>query len=108
MFHVNDTDIVLTGPTNIQFTQALFVEFNPDAPYTLRTRDRERDGRKVISAYQVYMQSVDEYDAAMRLVGSLEHWRKLCSLKWFMEEVPDKGGSGVLHARTGVAKQRID
>ena len=37
------------------------------------------------SAYQVYMHSVDEYDAAMKLVGSLHHWMELCQKKWFME-----------------------
>ena len=39
------------------------------------------------SAYQVYMNSVDEYDAAMKLVGSLHHWQALCLKKWFMEEL---------------------
>lgn len=91
MFDVRETDIQLLGPTRIQYTKALFYEHEPSsAPYTMCTRDKERDGRKVISAYQVYMQSVDEYDAAMRLVGSMEHWRKLCSLKWFMDGIPGR------------------
>ncbi len=39
------------------------------------------------SAYQIYMNSVDEYEAAMKLVGSLFHWQELCKTKWFMEAV---------------------
>lgn len=91
MFDVRETDIQLLGPTRIQYTKALFYEHEPStAPYTMCTRDKERDDREVISAYRIYMESVDEYDAAMRIVGSLEHWRKLCSLKWFMDGIPGR------------------
>ncbi len=37
------------------------------------------------SAYQIYMNSNDEYDAAMKMVGSMRHWRKLCLLDWFLK-----------------------
>jgi len=37
------------------------------------------------SAYKIYMESTDEYEAAMKLLGSMAHWEKLCGLKWFME-----------------------
>jgi hypothetical protein len=49
--------------------------------YTLR--DYERDG--LPSAYLIYMSSVDEREAALKIVGSLAHWRRLCALKWFLE-----------------------
>ena len=39
------------------------------------------------SAYKIYMASADEYEAAMRLVGSLYHWTELCKTTWFMEEL---------------------
>ena len=37
------------------------------------------------SAYQVYMDSVDEYDAAMKIAGNMKNWRKLCNCAWFMD-----------------------
>lgn len=89
MYDVRETDTRLLAENGVQLTQGLFHEFNfEDAPYTMQVRDKiTKDGRKVLSAYQIYMDSVDEYDAAMRLVGNLEHWRKLCGLKWFREGV---------------------
>lgn len=30
------------------------------------------------------MSSIDERDAALKIVGSMSHWRKLCNLNWFM------------------------
>ena len=52
MFDVRETDIQLLGPTRIQYTKALFYEHEPSsAPYTMCTRDKERDGRKVISYF---------------------------------------------------------
>ena len=89
MHDVRETDhIKLLGDNGIQLTQGLFVEFSPEAPYTMQVRDKQtKNGHTAISAYRVYMESVDEYDAAMRLVGNLEHWRKLCGLKWFREGI---------------------
>jgi hypothetical protein len=36
------------------------------------------------SAYQIYMQSESEYEAAMKLVGSWTHWQRLCKSNKFM------------------------
>lgn len=105
MFDVRETDIKLRGDNNIQSTQSLFIEFNRDAPYTLQSRDKDKEGRKVLSIYQVYMDSVDEYDAAMRIVGNLEHWRKLCSLNWFMEGIPEKGCTGLKQWREDMQRR---
>lgn len=46
---------------------------------------RDYDNKGYPSAYNIYMESIDERDAALKLVGSMSHWRKLCSLNWFME-----------------------
>jgi hypothetical protein len=83
----------------------LFYEFNnPNAPYTLRDHDFiSKKGKKYKSAYVVYMTSADEYEAAMRLVGSMGHWRMLCGLKWFMEGL--EHGSGRL---AGLNQWRLD
>lgn len=76
------------GRYNSMRTRSLFLEtnLNPEetgyAPiYTLS--EEEKEG--LPSAYQIFMDSVDEYDFAMRLVGSMRHFRKLLNSKWFME-----------------------
>lgn len=70
-----------------RLTQGLFYEFNnPDAPYTLRTNDyTSKAGKTYKSVYKMYMESVDEYDAAMKILGDWGHWELLCENKWFME-----------------------
>lgn len=39
------------------------------------------------SAHQVFINSTDEYDAALKIVGNVEQWERLCELKWFSEYV---------------------
>ena len=94
----------LRGSNGVQLTEALFEETclaakrkdpNYQALYSLKeypTTDR-------LSAYQIYMNSVDETEAALKLVGSLPHWRKLCSLKWFLTGREDCGFEGLLQWR---------
>ena len=67
-------------------TQSLFVEFNAkEEKYKVHYSLRDFENKGYTSAYKVYMTSIDENDAAMKLVGSLHHWRRLCGLKWFMQ-----------------------
>lgn len=73
-------------------TQALFHETaRPDTPYqALYCMGEARSG--LPSARDIYLESVDEYDAALKLVGDLGHWRRLTaqndngdySCNWFM------------------------
>lgn len=51
---------------------------------------KNRDNNGCISAYQIYMSAVDETEAALKLVGNLTHWKRLCKTRWFLE-----GRSGV-------------
>ena len=82
----NETGVPLRGANNILLTQALFVEFgNEDAPYTLKIDHQERNGKKYVSLCRVFLESTDEYEAAMRLVGNWKHWQKLCENRWFSE-----------------------
>lgn len=69
-------------------TENLFLETNRDRSknyyppvYTLKPHSV----KGLPSAYQIYMNAANEYDAAIQLVGDMRHWRKLCNLKWFME-----------------------
>lgn len=60
-------------------------------------REYENNGKP--SAYYIYMNSIDETDAAIRLVGSLTHWRKLCGLKWFINGRKEVGFEGLAQWR---------
>ena len=67
---------VLIDQRGLMRTETLFYEMSDNARrekyppiYTMR----EDHNHGCISAYEVYMSSVDEYDAAMRLVGSMRH-----------------------------------
>ena len=70
----------------IQLTQGLFYEFNkPDAPYTLRSEDYvSKKGIEYKSVSALYRACDSEYEAAILIVESWEHWKKLCSLDWFV------------------------
>lgn len=73
-----------------RLTQGLFYEFNnPDAPYTLRDEDfTNREGKTYKSAAVIYRNAVDEYDAAMQLLGSWAHWNMLLNCgEWFVEGI---------------------
>lgn len=80
--------------------------------YTMRDKEKKfyaADGSVHVlpSAYQIYMHSVDETEAALKLVGSLKHWRTLVRqhpdgsylCKWFMHPYDEKGCDGLLQWR---------
>jgi hypothetical protein len=71
--------------------------------YTPEYSLKDYDNRGYISAYQVYMHSVDETEAAMKLFGSLAHWRKLCGLKWFINGRKEHGFEGLASWREDMA-----
>lgn len=71
-------------------TQSLFVEKCPDGleEYTLWTLKEDavyskKHGKWFPSAWLVFINADDEYDAAMKIVGNLKQWELLKSLKWF-------------------------
>jgi len=47
------------------------------------------------SAYQIYMNSTDEYEAAQKLVGNMKAWRALCKATWFMNGFSEHGHEGL-------------
>lgn len=88
----------------VQLTQSLFFEFgNKEALYTLK----QYNHKQYKSVYLMYMDAVDEYDAAMKIVGSLDHWRKLCDLNWFMEGKVQGSGDQVTRL-SGLRQWRED
>lgn len=101
---IRETGIPVRGGNNIMFTQGLFYEFgNPDAAYTLKGEDVTKGDKTYVSLYRVYMSSVDEYEAGMRLVGSMQHWRKLCSQAWFHDGMDVHSWEGIKQAREDMA-----
>ena len=102
---IRESGGVLIGGRNVKLTQGLFVEFqNSDdtAPYTFKEFDVHKNERRYVSFSQVYLDSADEYEAAMRLVGSWKHWQKLLSLKWFLEGLPQYNWEGIESLRATV------
>ena len=47
------------------------------------------------SAYQVYMESVDEYDAATKLVPNMKIWDSLLASSWFVDGDPQHSFEGI-------------
>jgi len=47
------------------------------------------------SAYLVYMDAVDEYDAATKLTPNMKMWDELVSAQWFFEGDPRHGHQGL-------------
>lgn len=59
--------------------------------YTLKLR--EHNG--LPSAYEIYMSCVDEYEAAIKLVGNMKNWRELEGAAWFMDGCAITGHEGL-------------
>lgn len=59
--------------------------------YTLRPYEY----KGLPSAYQIYMNSANEYEAAVNLVGNTRHWNKLSALNWFLEGNENGGWDGL-------------
>lgn len=102
-FYDYDASRLIQGNNNYA-TQGLFTETRikgrVQAMYTLKTRTHIKNGIEFPSAYLIYMNSVDEYDAAIKLVGSLDHWRELCACTWFMHgSVPNCSFEGLIRWR---------
>lgn len=86
-FKYREHNIKLRGDNGIYLTDGLFYEkVGKKAFYTLRPENHfDKEGKEYISLYQIFMNSVDEHDCAMKALGSKAHWKKLIGCKWFME-----------------------
>jgi hypothetical protein len=73
-------------------TKSLFIETPHEsfpAFFTVKKYDVEKGGRTYYSLYLKYMEVADptEYQVALRLFGSWDHWQALCRAGWFRELV---------------------
>lgn len=85
---------VLVDTQNRFLTQALFLEtYKPELGYKpLYSMKPDENKVGLPSAREIYMTSVDEYDAMMKLVGNIDHWNRLTGVnakgeyqcRWFM------------------------
>jgi len=76
-------------------TQSLFIETNVTPKLKPIFSLREEGARGLPSAHKMYMEAIDEYDAAMRIVGNMRHWHKLLATGWFTKGRPELGHSGL-------------
>lgn len=76
---------------NRQLTLGLFKEtcFNDNLTPVYTLNDEDKDGYP--SAKKIYLEQRDptEYRAAIALVGSQEHWKRLCECEWFQPYLED-------------------
>lgn len=74
----------LTSKMNHLLTQGLFIEYkhqtgNINSPYTLK----EFEVHSCTSMYREFMKFNTEYEAAIHILGSWTHWKRLCDCEWF-------------------------
>ena len=89
----------LFNARGVFFYRQMFYEHSTPAsrktsPPVFTLKVREHEG--LPSAYQVYMDSVDEYDAATKLCPSLKEWDKLKNADWFLNGDPTCAHDGLL------------
>ena len=88
----------LYSPRGIYVIRKMFYEHSTTEsrkkyPPIFTLRCREYKG--LPSAYQVYMSSVDEYDAALKIVPNMRVWESLKKAKWFMRGDPSHTFEGL-------------
>lgn len=76
-------------------TGSLFAETSQDKNRHPIFTLKDYDHNDMVSAYNLYMTSIDEYDAATKMVGSMTHWRKLMASSWFMTGDAGKNFTGL-------------
>jgi len=94
-YHINfrgysdpDRDRSLLKDVQGKYRLNLFHEFNTHDTVKPIYTMREEPFNGLPSAYLIYMHSLTEYEAAMKLVGSWNHWQRLCLSPPFMNGVP--------------------
>lgn len=96
---------VLTDKQGRPRTASLFLEtvaINVEDKYPPLYTLRNRDYKDLPSAYLIYMSCVDEFEAAIKLVGSMAHWRRLLDTPWFLD------GDDKTKTWEGLKQWRID
>lgn len=94
-----DTDRAVLKDTMGRYRTNIFYEFNTSRheEYPPLYTMREDSWAGLPSAYRIYMTSASEYEAAMKLVGSWNHWQRLLNIPVFMNGPKDVGSWAGLH-----------
>lgn len=92
--------------TQSLFLETVHIDVKDQWPpvYTLKHYDHEG----LPSAYLIYMDSDTEYDAAMKLVGDMRHWKKLCETDWFLNGWPERSFEGLAQWRKDKEAKDLD
>ena len=89
-----DRDRSMMKDANGRYRLNIFREIGRDvAPPMYTMFESPKEG--LPSAYQIYMYSESEYEAAMKLVGSWTHWQRLCNSNKFMNAVETESWTGL-------------
>lgn len=92
-------------------TAALFWEHRHSARLAKRGKKplfnlSMRDHDDTLSFPQLYFQCDSDYEAAMVILGSFDHWQRLCEAKWFAEKLAiwqeEKAMRDVAHGRAKI------
>ena len=80
-----------------RFRMNVFHEFNKEAhdDYPPLYTMREQPFRGLPSAYLIYMTSDSEYEAAIKLLGSWQHWKRFWGNKQFMGGMQGQAWEGL-------------
>lgn len=71
---------------NMIYTMGLFHEFKQQCkttPINPIYNLKKYDWKGTLSMYLIYLDCSSEYEAAIKLLGDWDHWRRLCSCNWF-------------------------
>lgn len=81
-----------------------------EPPFTLKEEDYEVDGNKYKSMYKLYMEIADptEYEFAMQVLGSWNHWQVLQKASWMKEYVQAWRDELAIKLRSKAIKAMVD
>ncbi len=79
----------LASSTGMPLTMGLFYEFRHQGEATPIYTLKEHDWKGCKSMYKIYVSCSSEYEAAIKILGSWSHWKKLCKCTWFKPYLED-------------------
>jgi hypothetical protein len=87
-------------------TVSLFYEnaYDSDAPFTLK----EEDFRHYLAPKPRYVAAASEYEAALSILGSWDHWKALKKCKWFIPTLESWEAERCLREETEAKKILIE
>lgn len=89
-------DALPIDPAFRHMTKGMFYEYRHQStsqlqpPFTLKPYDfTDIHGVEYESMYLLYMECDSEYEAAIKILGSYNHWKKLANTNWFSKHLEE-------------------